>query len=154
MTKLRETRISLLYVYVSSVINDEEFVLLYDINTAKTPDFPYWNYEAFELNMMSDDECQAEFHFYKNDVYDLKEVLNLPEEFTCYNGLKIDSIDGLCIFLKRFAYPCRHLDMILRFARPMSQLCMTSNLVMDYLYAHWNHLLTSLDQPWLSPDNL
>lgn len=104
--------------------------------------------------MMSDDQCQAEFRFYKNDVYNLKEVLNLPEEFTCYNGLTIDDIDGLCIFLKRFAYPCRYLDIIPRFARPVSRLCMTSSLVMDYLYTHWNQILTSLNQPWLSPGNL
>lgn len=31
---------------------------------------------------------------------------------------------------------------------------MPSNLVMDYLYTPWNHLLTSLNQPWLSLDNL
>ena len=31
---------------------------------------------------------------------------------------------------------------------------MTSNMVMDYLYTHWSHLLTSLNQPWLSLDNL
>ena len=128
--------------------------MLFDINTAKSPDFPYWNYEAFELDMMSDDKCLVEFRFYKNDVYNLKEVLNLPEEFICYNGLTLDGTDGLFIFLKRFAYPCRYLDMIPRFARPVPQLCMTSNLVMDYLYTHWNHLLTSLNQPWLSPDNL
>ena len=55
MSKLRENRISLLYAYDASIISDEEFVLLYDINTAKSPDFPYWNYEAFELDNMSDD---------------------------------------------------------------------------------------------------
>ena len=44
--------------------------------------------------------------------------------------------------------------MIPRFARPVPRLCMTSNSVMDYLYTHWNHLLNSLNQPWLSPDNL
>ena len=44
--------------------------------------------------------------------------------------------------------------LIRRFARPVPQLCMTSAMVMDYLYTHWSHLLTSLNQPWLSPDNL
>ena len=112
MPNLRETRISLLYAYYSSIINDEEFVLLYDINTAKSGDFPYWNYEAFELDSMSDDECQAEFRFYKNDVYDLMAVLGFPETFTSYNGLTVDGTHALCIFLKRFAYPCRYLDMI------------------------------------------
>ena len=134
MPHLRETRISLLYAYDSSIVNDEEFVLRYDINTAKSPDSPYWNYEAFELDSMSDDECQAEFRCYKNDVYDLMEVLGFPETFTCYNGLTVDGTEALCIFLKRSAYPYRYLDMIPRFARPVPQLCITSNMVIGYLY--------------------
>ena len=96
MPKLRETRISLLCAYDSIVINDEEFVLLYDITTAKRPNFPYWKYEAIELDMMSDDECQAEFRFYKNDVYNLKEVLNIPEEFTCWR-----QVGTPCVFYSR-----------------------------------------------------
>ena len=52
MANLGETRISLLYAYDSSIINDEEFILVYDINTAKSPDFPYRNYKAFELDSM------------------------------------------------------------------------------------------------------
>ena len=43
MANLGETRISLLYAYDSSIIIDEEFILVYDINTAKSPDFPYRN---------------------------------------------------------------------------------------------------------------
>ena len=97
MPNLRETRISLPYAYDSSIINDEEFVLLCDINIAKSSDFPYWNYEAFELDSMSGDECQAEFCFYKNNVYDLMEVLGCPETFTCYNGLTVDGTEALCI---------------------------------------------------------
>ena len=58
------------------------------------------------------------------------------------------------MLLKRYAYPCRYLDMITRFARPVPQLCMASNLVMDYIYTAWGRLLTNLNQPWLSPVNL
>ena len=75
------------------------------------------------------------------------EVLHLPDQFTCYNGLKIDGLEEFSMLLKRFAYPCRYLDMITRFARPVPQLCMASNLVMDYIYTSWGHLLTDLNQP-------
>ena len=57
-------------------------------------------------------------------------------------------------FSKRFAYPCRYLDMIPRFARPKPQLCMTSNAVMKELYQTWNCLLTELNQDWLNPNHL
>ena len=60
-------------------ISDEEFLLLFDINKSRNPDFPYWKYKSFELDSMSDDECRAEFRFYKNDVYLLAETLKVPD---------------------------------------------------------------------------
>ena len=58
------------------------------------------------------------------------------------------------LFLKRFAYPCRYQDLISRFGRPVPQLCMISNKVLDFLYFNWSHLLTNFQQNWLSPQNL
>ena len=80
--------------------------------------------------------------------------MRLPDILTCYNGVKVDKVEGMGIFLKRFAYPCRYLDMIPRFARPVPQLCMISNLVMDHIYTTWNHLLSAFNQEWLSIQNL
>ena len=108
----RENRTSLLCAFDSREINEVEFVLLYDLNTAKSPDLPYWNYEHFDLDNLADDVCKAEFRFNKNGVCNLMEVLHLPDEFTCYNGLKIDGLEGFCVLLKLFAFPCRYLDMI------------------------------------------
>jgi len=62
----------------------------------------------------------------------------------------VDNVEGLCIALKRFAYPCRYVDLIPRFGRPISQLCMVSNLVVDHIIDRFGYLLTSLEQPWLS----
>ena len=154
MPRLRDVRELLLYANYDGLIDDEEFLLLYDLNTAKSPDFPYWNYEQFDLDKFCDDECLAEFRFLKNDIYNLVDIMRLPDILTCYNGVKIDRIEGMCIFLKRFAYPCRYLDMIPRFARPVPQLCMISNLVMDHIYTTWNHLLSTFNQEWLSIQNL
>ena len=69
MPSFRENRTSLLCAFDSGVINEDEFVLFYDINTAKSPDLPYWNYEHFDLDNLADDVCKTEFRFYKNDVY-------------------------------------------------------------------------------------
>ena len=66
---------------------------------------------------MSDDACKVEFRYLRNQIYKLVDVMNFPNTFTCCNGLKFDAVEGICIFLKRFAYPCRYLDMIPRFAR-------------------------------------
>ena len=112
------------------------------------------NYEKFDLDSMEEDECKTEFRFQKNDIYRLVEVLQLPAQFTCYNGTVYDSIEAMCILLKRFAYPCRYLDLIPRFARPVPQLSMISNHLLQFLYDHWNRLLTNMQQNWLTRNNL
>jgi hypothetical protein len=69
---------------------------------------------------MTDDKCKTdrEFRFYRNDIYNLIDVLCVPAEFTCYNGLKVDVVEEMCIFLKRFAYPFRYAELIPRFSKP------------------------------------
>ena len=67
-----------------------EFLLLYDLNTAKSPDLPYWNYKQFDLDKFSDDECLTEFRFLKKDVSNLVDILRLPDVLRSYNGLKVD----------------------------------------------------------------
>ena len=47
MGNIRDNRIALLEAHSLNVINDEEFLLLYDINSSRNPDLPYWNYERF-----------------------------------------------------------------------------------------------------------
>ena len=46
------------------------------------------------------------------------------------------------MLLKRLAYPCRFNDMILRLGRPVAELCMTTNRVMDFIYVTHGHRIT------------
>ena len=94
------------------------------------------------------------FRFWKNDVYILSETLQIPEEMTCYNGLKVDGIEALCVLLRRFSYPCRYCDMMSQFGRPVPQLSMMSNMILNHVYTNFHHLLTTLNQPWLSRGEL
>ena len=41
MTNLRNIRECLLLSYAFNLIDDEEFVILYDLNSSKNPDFLY-----------------------------------------------------------------------------------------------------------------
>ena len=102
MPKVRDT---ILPAYTFNLIDATESLLLYDVNSPKNPDIPYWSYERFDLDLMTDYACKSEFRFYKNDIYELNEVLNLPDRITCHNGVNVDITDALCIFFKRFAYP-------------------------------------------------
>ena len=151
MGSFRDTRNVLLESYSENIMDDTEFSLLYDLNTSHNPDFPYWNYSQFDLESISEAECKAEFRFYKNDIYMLADRLGLPETISCYNRSKLGNIEGLCIYLRRFAYPFRYGDMIPRFGRSVPELSMISNYVMKFLYSTFNSKLRDMNQNWLSP---
>ena len=156
MPKFRETRDQLLLAWDSKALSDEEYLLLYDINTSSNPDFSYWNYDRFDLQSLPDDDCYAEFRFRKNDLLTLKNALRIPNEIICYNynGLSVDGLEALCILLGRLSYPCRFSEMIPRFGRPVPQLCMIFNQVLDCIHFQWGHLLDDLNQGWLAPIEL
>ena len=137
--KKSEAQNQILLAHADNLITDEEFVLLYDMNRSKNLELPYRNYLNFDLDAMSDDECWSEFRFYKGDIFRIIDVLHhLPDHFTCYNGSVFEREESMCIFLKRFAYPCRYQDLIFRFARAPPLPCMISNQVMNFLYENWN----------------
>ena len=75
MPKFRETRKQLLYTLCDNLINDEEFLLLYDLNTSKNLDLEYWLYPKFDLEAISDDDVISKFRFQKCDVYRLQNAL-------------------------------------------------------------------------------
>ena len=150
MATFREAREALLLANDLDLIDDEEMLLLYDLNRSKNLDIPYWKYEKFELDSLSDDECKSEFRFLKHDIYTLLDVLNLPEKITCQNRFSVYSEEASCLLLRRFAYPCRYEDLVPRFGRPVPQLSMVVSETMDLLYARFENLFSCLNQPWLS----
>ena len=144
----------LLYAHASNMIDDTEFLLLYDVNSSKNLDLPYWNYPKFDLDNLTDQECLTEFRCYKNDVYNLKDVFQIPYEIVCYNRTVVDGLEALCIFLRRFAYPCRYGDLIPRFGRPVPELCIISNEIVNTIHNLYGHKLQNFNQAWLSPAKL
>lgn len=102
MQKLRAIRNCLLLCHDQRIIDDEEFVLLYDLNQSKNSDFIYWRYSSFDLDESSKAECKAEFRFRKTDICTLQELLGIPDEVKCCNRLSVNGTEALCILLKRF----------------------------------------------------
>ena len=68
MGGLREARNSLSSAVNENIIDDEEFLLLYDVNKSRD-DNPYWSYDSFNLDNLDDSESWSEFRFLKNDIY-------------------------------------------------------------------------------------
>ena len=100
---------------------------------------------------MDDAECKAEFRVHKQDLPILAESLGIPASFKCQQRTVCNGMEGLCMLLKRLAYPCRYSDMIPRFGRPVPELCMITNQVMDFIYDTYGHRITQWNPDILSP---
>ena len=153
MAGLREARNSLLSAVNENIIDDEEFLLLYDVNKSHD-DYPYWSYDSFNLDNLDDSKSWSEFRFLNKDIYRLKNVLQIPDRIKTYNRVSVDGIEALCIFLKRFAYPCRYFDFVSKVGRPTPDYCIISNDIMNRIYGRFMHLLDDFNMSILNSDLL
>ena len=154
MYSFRRTRQQLVIALDENMINTEEFLLLWDANTSKNPDFPVTVHPTFNLDEKDAEEVKAEFRFEKKDIPVLYEALRIPEVFKCQQGSVCDGMTGLCIALKRLTYPCRYSDMIPTFGVSVPDLCMIYNTVIDYIFNERGHLISHWNHTLLSPENL
>lgn len=76
---------------------------------------------------MTDDECNTEFRIFKDNIYQLGEVLVILNIIKCPNGFLVDAVEALSVLWKRFAYSSPFADMVAPFGRPVPQLCLTKN---------------------------
>ena len=151
MSSLREIRELSVDWYMNGVLLDEEFVLLYNENRSKSLDLPYDEYGRFDLNEMADSGCISEFRVRKSDLPKLRDALQNPNSFTCYQKSVSNGMEGLCMLLCRLAYPCRYSDMIPRFSRPIPVLSMVTNEVLDFIDNTHSHKITEWNHALLSP---
>ena len=143
MPRLKDVRNSLLIAHNNSLLSDEELLLLLlDENSSENPQLNYDKYERFNIDHIEEAECKAEFRVEKKDLHQLAEVLQPPNSFRCHQRTTADKLEDLCIMLRKMSYPCGYSDMIPRFGRPVAELSMITNNVMDYIYDVHGHRLT------------
>ena len=117
MAAFEDFRQLLILYYDANFINDEDFVLLYDIFSSRNPRFPYYEYACFDLNNMSEAECKAEFRFAKKkNLPAVAEALQIPPSFKLRQGSIVSGMEGLCILL---TYPPILVDCFV-FTEPLS----------------------------------
>ena len=132
--------------FAAGHISEREFLILYDEYQSANLSFPYWEYQPFRLDDLENSECRADFRVDKEDIPRLATALQIPHFFPA---------EGLCLLLRRLSYLCGYHDIIHQFARPVPELCMIANKVLDWMYhTHGHRLTTWNNQPFLSPANL
>ena len=154
MVPWKELRELIVLYYDMKVLNDAEFLLLYDLYSPQNLDLPCDLYPHFDLQNLTEDECVAEFRFRKTDIPRLSQALRIPDVIICHQGTICEGTEGLCMLLKRLCYPCRYSDMVHLFARPVPVLCMITNQVLDYIYQAHSHRILQWNHQQLSQANL
>ena len=151
MASVKATREAVLIAYCEEWLEDVEFLMLDERNTSENLDFPYDSYNRFNLEDINEAECIAEFRFEKRHILQLEEVLQIPALMKCNQRSVFTGTEGLCLLLKRLAYPCRYSDLIHRFGRPVPVLGMITNKVIDYIYDVHHHKITTWNNDILNP---
>jgi hypothetical protein len=139
MASFKELRNMLLIAYDSGDLSDEDFLVLYTAYQSKNPEFPFSVYGRFCYDAIDEAECLANFRVRKQDIPLLVEVLGIPEKITCPQRSICSGIEAFCILLKRLAYPCRYSDMIPHFGRPVPELCMITNTMLEWIFDNHGH---------------
>ena len=111
MASFKEFRQTLLLSYDANLTSDEDFIIFYELFSTRNPDFAYDSYNRFDLDEMNDDECNAEFRVRKRDIPTLGQTLRIPPVFHLSQRSIVYGMEGLCMLLKRLAYPCRYGDL-------------------------------------------
>ncbi|XP_046863425.1 uncharacterized protein LOC124457185 [Xenia sp. Carnegie-2017] len=154
MSSFKTIRNFCLVLFEEGYITEYELIILYKAYKSRNPELPFKNYEPFCLDNLSEDECKVEFRANKHDLIFLQQNLRIPEIVKCPQRTTCSGLEGLCILLNRLAYPCRFSDMIGRFGRPVPELCMIANTIIDFIYNYHKRKITEWNHDLLSPENL
>ena len=59
---------ALVYTLADEIIDQEEFVLLFNAYKFVNPSYPYWEYDGFSLDSFDSSERLTEFRVSKEDI--------------------------------------------------------------------------------------
>ena len=82
---------ALALMFMEDVIDEVEFLMLYETVNKKNPSFPYWSYNRFDLIRLTDEECKAEFRF------GLAELPQKKRDCGNWHGTSVHSSSKICI---------------------------------------------------------
>ena len=139
-------RMLLLLAHDEGTIDDEELLLL---NFALDEDLKKTSSKAaiqpgekFDLDTESEGSCISMFRFTKEEIRRLCVLLQFPGPTMSKYHVSWTTEEGLCIVLRRLAYPCRLDDLVPIFGRWKQDLSIIINSVCTHICSTWSRLLT------------
>ena len=63
MFSRQTTQDALAFMFMEDVIDEVEFLMLFETVNKKNSSFPFWSRDRFDLPRITEEECKAEFRF-------------------------------------------------------------------------------------------
>ncbi|GJJ68191.1 nuclease HARBI1 [Entomortierella parvispora] len=117
----------------------------------RNPPVPF---AIFNLNQYDNITSERLFRFRTDEILDIVEALRVPNVLVLDNGSKFSSLEGVCIVLRRLAFPCRLVDLMPMFGRSEGMLSRIFNKTITWIYNRWARQLFTWDHARLTPAKL
>ena len=111
---------------------------------------PHRNYDRFEMDRFTEGEFENLFRFRKEHIAPLAAALRLDDEYSSKNGIKWSGTEGLCMLLRRIAYPNRLVDLIPIFGRHKTEMSTILNVMTNEIYSLHHSRLENINHPWMN----
>ena len=108
----------------------------------------------FDLDTVSAKDCWKDYRFTKTQLEILCEALQFPKFFVTEKRYKLPAMEGLCLRLRRLAYPNRLGDILDHFGKDETTLSVCFNHVLDFVYDKFCDRLDTPEQLWITIDVL
>lgn len=95
----------------------------------------------------------AHFRSQKPDLFRLREALRIPHVVRTGTRDRVDSMEALCILLKRFSYPNRSIELRRMFGRGKGTLSRVFYWVLRYIDQNFTPILQSWNVTWLQEED-
>ncbi|CAM1298097.1 Uncharacterised protein r2_g751 [Pycnogonum litorale] len=144
---------------LSELLSDEELssdeeLCLFNL-LADRPKASTGRHYRLDISSLSDAEVINLFRFKREDVVRLMELLRIPDPIIiARNGTKATNLEGLCILLRRMAYPNWWSDLVPLFGRSVPELSLISRFMVNHVAEQFGNLLTNFNFPWMQVDKL
>ncbi|XP_074028827.1 uncharacterized protein [Leptinotarsa decemlineata] len=107
--------------------------------------------DRFNLYNMMAEDIKINFRFERDDIFRLAAALHIPDVIRTQTRNSVPGVMGLCILLRRLAYPGRLKDLQLLFGLSPQSLSQIINHIPNLIANNFMHLLDDLrNLPWLN----
>ena len=136
------------------LLPDDDILMLILAQCEQSEEPDHYKYDRFCFDNLSEAQFKQYFRFHKEDISMLRKKLGLKAVYTGVNGIKWHGDEGLCIMLRRLAYPNRLCDLVPLFRRHETELSLIVNVMLQEISSKHLKRLQNVNAPWMNKTSL